>query len=384
VQQVETAARALITQSALQRPDQPALSASAVSDIVHVNRVEGLALGAGLGRRLGGGFSVAGNARYGLDDHQAKGGVSVDWEGTSRTGWRVFASHDFRNAGDVQERSTAVNSLAAQEFASDDTDPYDALDAGIGVTWRTGESVVVNFETSFERERPLAVHARPVTGQFSPALLADPLHGVRALVRLERSLTPWTGGTSLAATAELRGMSGVGLGREGDGTFDSGRLFATAEVSRPFGSFSARSWTALGFEHGNPNHSAIPVQDALYLGGPVSGAGYGYHQFMGTAVLSERLEIHMPVPFPRISLSRFGATPSQATLVPFAQMVAGNFACRSPLATPCGARGMIGAPSLGLGLMPFYEAMRFDVAHGFRGNTWTFTVDVSREFWSIL
>ena len=41
-------------------------------------------------------------------------------------------------------------------------------------------------------------------------------------------------------------------------------------------------------------------------------------------------------------------------------------------------------PSLGLGLLTFFDLVRFDVARGLRGGRWTFGVDVSRDFWSIL
>ncbi len=383
VQQVQTEARALVRETALARPERLVISAPGIWQFVQVNRVEGLALGTGLGTRFGGGYSIGGNGRYGLDDHQVKGTVALGWEGPSRSGWRVFGSHDFRDVGDVPERATAVNSIAAQEFGSDDTDPYDVLAAGIGLTWRKSESVVLNFETSFERDRPLGVHARPVTGQFLGTVPADPVEGLRGTARLERASTPWIAGSDLATVVELRGLSGVGESAPMEKGFTSMRLSGNAEVTRPFGSLTARSWTTVGFERGTERHE-IPVQDELYFGGPITGAGYRYHEFAGTAGISQRFELQLPVPFPRIPLSRFGSTPGNATLVPFLQMIAGSFACPEGRFAPCGGRGIIGAPSVGLGLMPFYQAIRIVVAHGFRGNVWTFNVDVSREFWRIL
>ena len=39
-------------------------------------------------------------------------------------GLELFGAREYRDVGDIAERSTAVNSFAAQEFGSDATDPY--------------------------------------------------------------------------------------------------------------------------------------------------------------------------------------------------------------------------------------------------------------------
>jgi len=40
--------------------------------------------------------------------------------------------------------------------------------------------------------------------------------------------------------------------------------------------------------------------------------------------------------------------------------------------------------SAGLGLLLLFDLVRLDVAHGFRDGRWTFSVDVSRDFWPVL
>jgi hypothetical protein len=41
-------------------------------------------------------------------------------------------------------------------------------------------------------------------------------------------------------------------------------------------------------------------------------------------------------------------------------------------------------PSVGVGLLTLFDLLRFDVAKGFRDGRWAFSVDVIRDFWSIL
>jgi hypothetical protein len=35
-------------------------------------------------------------------------------------------------------------------------------------------------------------------------------------------------------------------------------------------------------------------------------------------------------------------------------------------------------------MLTVFEVLRFDVARGLRGGRWTFSVDVGRDFWSVL
>jgi hypothetical protein len=101
----------------------------------------------------------------------------------------------------------------------------------------------------------------------------------------------------------------------------------------------------------------------------------------------------MPVPFPSFTLGRYGRVPGRGTLAPYAHValiddppgICSGFApsgfgpfpsCR----TPAGAY-----PSLGAAYILPFDLVRIDVARGVaRTGRWTFNIDVSREFWSIL
>ncbi|MFI5230817.1 MAG: hypothetical protein ACHQWU_17245, partial [Gemmatimonadales bacterium] len=119
VKRVQDEARALVRAQALSRAQHVTLSARNISDFVRYDRVEGLALGDGLSKQFGGGFTATVRGRYGFDDRNGKGSASLAWQSGSGVTVRAFGLRDFRDAGDVAERSGAINSLAAQEFGSD-------------------------------------------------------------------------------------------------------------------------------------------------------------------------------------------------------------------------------------------------------------------------
>jgi hypothetical protein len=75
-------------------------------------------------------------------------------------------------------------------------------------------------------------------------------------------------------------------------------------------------------------------------------------------------------------LGRFGGTPATATLAPYVS-----------IAWIDGADGRERSgwfPSVGLGTLALFDLLRLDVARGLRDGRWTFSVDLSRDFWSIL
>ena len=86
----------------------------------------------------------------------------------------------------------------------------------------------------------------------------------------------------------------------------------------------------------------------------------------------------MPAPFFSIPLGRYGRAPGSMTLAPFATAV---WVDRSPAFT-YPRQGWY--PSLGIGALTLFEVLRFDVARGLRSGRWTFSVDVARDFWSVL
>jgi hypothetical protein len=114
----------------------------------------------------------------------------------------------------------------------------------------------------------------------------------------------------------------------------------------------------------------VPIQDDVFLGGPITGPGYAFHQFIGRAGATEHVEWQFPIPAPRIALGRYGTTPSTMTLAPFAHVIY------------TADRGYY--PSAGVGLLALFNLVRFDVARGFRRGAWTFAFDLDRALWPVL
>jgi hypothetical protein len=390
VRRVQEEARALVRERALQRTRTLALSARGVSDFARVDRVEGLALGGGLTQGVGSGVSVGGRARYGIDDQNVKWQARLEWQNGSGVSIRAFGLRDFHELGEEPERSRAVNSIASQEFGSDYTDPF--LVEGGGLTFQrapAGEPTWT-IEAAIERPFTLAVHDIPVTGAF-PGLVSVPSSRYERLaIRRERPTSLWVWGTELRTLAEARALRANGdftnpcaLIAACPLTYTTLRASVVVDLERPFGSQRLVMHTIAGAVGGQKD--VIPSQELFYFGGPVSGPGYDFHQLVGRAGLSQRLEWRSPIPFFAVPLGRFGKIPASATLAPYAEFVGiagGRVTIQRDgqlLTTVPG-----GYMAVGAGLLSFFDLVRFDVSRGFRNGRWLFAFDVNPEFWSVL
>jgi hypothetical protein len=159
-----------------------------------------------------------------------------------------------------------------------------------------------------------------------------------------------------------------------------GRAFWSAEAERPFGAdqLDLRLTAATVVAKGGA--AATPPQDFVFLGGPLSGPGYGYHEFVAQTGGSTHIEWGVPIPFPAIDLGhRFGgASPHTAMLAPFFQIV---YVDRS---APFALSHEGWYPAVGVGLITFFDLLRIDVARGLRDGRWTLAVDTDRAWWGIL
>jgi hypothetical protein len=135
----------------------------------------------------------------------------------------------------------------------------------------------------------------------------------------------------------------------------------------------------------------LPPQLAVYFGGPITAPGYRFDEFAAQRGVAQRIEWRAKVPFPTMSLGRFGRVPSRATLAPYVHAVwvdhpayvAGISAPPTP-ATLVRSDRQGWYPAVGIGFEPLFGVLRFDVARGLRGGRWTFSVDAARIFWPVL
>ena len=372
VRRVQEEARALVRAQSLARPRKLMLSATNASDIIRFNRVEGLALGTGLDRRVGGGAVVAGAARYGFSDHAWKGRATIGFRGGDGATGSLFAERQYVDASDEQETSRARNSIAAQEFGSDYTDPYDVRAAGIALRFPV-RNLLFGLEGRYERHSPLAIHASPATGEFEPVIPAERLRERRVTLSLTRP-TSRTFGEWVAAWR----FSVAGLSYRGDaGTVSRAilRPSLTLDLEKALGGSRVVLHTlGAGSITGDP----VPAQHLVYIGGPTTGPGYDFHQFAGKAGFSQRVELRTHAPFFSIPLGRYGRVPGEITLAPYANTIW----ISRPAAFKQRDSGWF--PSIGLGVISIFDIVRIDVARGLRKGRWTFSIDAGRDFWSVM
>src|SRR5438445_321901 len=164
------------------------LGVRGVSDVVHANRVEGLAVGAGFVWRGGGeARELRALASYGMADDRAKGEVTV----TERRGRVTLEASAYRAVRDVADQpviAPVLNSFASQELGDDYGDYYLATGARLAYHRRLGTRGEWSATLSRDAVASLAVATTPATGSFRPN---PPLGGpsvdlVRVGVRRQR------------------------------------------------------------------------------------------------------------------------------------------------------------------------------------------------------
>ena len=380
VAKVQEEARALVRGQALARTRSTALSARSISDFVRVNRVEGLAVGAGITRRLGDGFAVTGRGRYGFSDEQGKGRAEISYRKASGARLIFAAWRDYASAGDVNERSLALNSIAAQEFGSDFTDLYHSKGISFSGQIPVMAALTASLQGALELQRSESVHATSAIGRYESTIRALSLRQRRLTLSLDRP----TGLGPLGFEIQMHGEASIiNFRGAGEGTYSTTPRFSLyADMERPFGRQRVVVQTLVARVGGR---NAPPVQDLIYFGGPVTGPGYEFHQFAARTGISQRFEIQTPAPFFSVPLGRYGKTPASVTVAPFVNAIWIDRAYAS--------RGIGGQfaderrgwhPSAGVGVLSLFDLMRLDVARGLRDGRWTFSVDVTRDLWRIL
>ena len=368
VARVQAQARELVREAALGRVRRGTVVAGRLSDLARVNRTEGLSLGGGARFRIGGAADAALSVRYGMADREAKGWLRLSWQHASGT-IRIGAFDELRDASDVTEVSGLRNSVGAQEFGADFTEMYRVRGFDLRLDRRIGRRDAAGLSLGVAREwaRAAPVAAIPARGEFRPALAVPGGGGWRSYAEFALSPISLLGGSITGgATAQVR--------RTGDGPGAATAVRGTVrlEYVRLAAGGRVVSQAFAGATNGNE------PQDWIRAGGPASAPGYAAHRFVSRGLMWQRLEYQVPVLFPAIPLGRWGRTPASATLAPLASVVVLEEKLEG------GARRVAGYPSVGAGLLVFFDLVRLDVARGLRDGRWKFGIDLTRDLWRIL
>lgn len=370
IRRVQAMALDLVGNAGLARDRVAALALPALSDLVSFDRYQGLSLGAGL--RVGRSPRISLTARYGLADSRWKGSVALVHDVAPGLSTGLALGMEYRDARDVPEASGVVNSLAAQEFATDYRELYEVhfAKARIDLAPREPEPShwSLRVAAGYEVHRPLRVMAEPARRRFRDALPALRGRGPALELEARRAAGAWAGGT-LAAITQLRAGT---LVPDSGAQISYLRLTLQASGRSHDGRFE---WEIFG---GSLLRGQMVPQLYLLAGGPVSAPGYDVRRFTSRTLATATASYAIPIPFWAIPLGRFGQSPRRASLAPFAHLVAA--AGQAPYGE--GASGIY--PALGLRVTGFFDLLRFAAARGLRDGRWTFSVDLARELWRIL
>lgn len=366
VAKLQSVARQLVAAHALARTQALALAGDSVSRFVHVDRVEGIAIGAGAAVQPVPYLTLRGGASYGFSDRDWTPQASIQigpGDGPSLT---LRAYRMLGNATMVPERSGLVNTFAAQEFGSDYTEPYSMRGGAAELTLPAVAGWLrPSLESAVEEQGQTTVHARPATGRYEPVAAVTPLREARATLHLDApsiGLGGFDGNASLAV-----GVAHDRIHSPGDLAETYATSLLTADGTRDY-----RTGTlALSLIAGAlGNARVLPQQAQFTLGGPVSAPGYDFAQLNGPRAGALHVEWRTGVPFVRVPLGAWGTAPGTATLAPFVHTA--------------WVDGEGWRPSVGVGVLTIFDLLRFDVARGLRDGRWSFYFDVNREFWRVL
>ncbi len=344
------------------------LGGASVSEFVHVDRAEGLALGVGGVLRSGDeATEFRGRAGAATATTLFTGGLALRIRRGAWT-WGLAGYRDVRDMGDAPVIARAVNSLLAQETGSDFGDYYLATGGEGGVTRALGGRTALALTAGVARIDSLPVRATWARGAYRrPAPQVAEGSWAYARLGLRRQASSFAMVREFTGRAELE-AAGLGAARYVRG-------YAEGRWQVPAGA----GWLVLRASAGAATRD-LPAHRAFVLGGRGTLVGEGFRALSGRQAAWLSADLRIPAGVPEIPLGSLAGTGRSATLVPFiAAGWTGGGVAGAPGAPARGVR-----PVVGLGLEWPHDLLRIDVGVSPRTGTVGVAVDVSRAFWDIL
>lgn len=342
------------------------LAGGSLSDLVHVNRVQGLTLGMGAvvglrGQRL----ELRPWVAYGTSDDRLLGGLAAR---LSRGGTRLTlgASRRIRDFSDLPVVAPVLNSILAQEGGRDYGDYALLHRIGLGLRHRASGRTTLGADLELEESRSVGVAASPANGRYRP----NPPLG-SGTYRIGRLLLERASG-GIAVRRDLQGRLTL---EGGEGATDY--LRATTEGRWLAG---LGPGTLLGRFYLGAGTGGLPPHRSFALGGRGTLVGEPYRAYGGRTAALAHLEWRLDVPAPSIGLGSFAATGRTATVAPF--LAAGYTDRPLPDLPWRGSDGL--RPVAGVAIEWLMRLIRMELGVGLRDGRVGVTVDVSREWWGIL
>ena len=252
------------------------LAAGSISDLVRVNRVQGLTLGFG---------GIAGLARtrvqfrptisYGTADHRLTGSLGASWS-TGATVLSLSGSRRVVDFSDLPVIAPLLNSVLSQEAGEDHGDYVLLHTVDLGLRRRLGGRTSVGLSLGVEESRSVGVAAAPASGSYrANPLLGSGTHRV-GRISLERA------SAGIAVRRDLQGRVGLEFG-VGPGDYlratASGRWLANLGWS----SLLARGYLGAGSDR-------LPPHRSFAIGGRGTLVGEPFRAYGGRDVALAHLE----------------------------------------------------------------------------------------------
>ena len=342
------------------------LATGSISDLVRVNRVQGLTLGfGGIVGLKGTRVELRPTISYGTADHRLGGSLTGGWS-MGATGLTLAASRRVVDFSDLPVIAPLLNSVLSQEAGQDHGD-YVLLNAvELGVRQRLSGRTSLGLSLVIEESQSVAAEASPASGSYrvNPPL-GSGTHRV-ARLRLERA----SGG--IAVRQDLQGMLSLELG---EGAGDYVRATASGRWLAGLGGSELLSRVYVG-----AGSDRLPPHRSFAIGGRGTLVGEPYRAYGGRSVALAHLEWRFEVPAPALNLGSFASTGRRMTLAPF---ISAGYAAQPLPGLPWSRSGGI-RPVAGLAVEWFMRLLRVEAGVGLRDGGLGVTVDINRDWWGLL
>jgi hypothetical protein len=350
--------------AALARVRAARLHAPRLSDLLRFDRVEGVALGAGVAFTAGP-VELTPAAGVGLATGRMTGGAVLRWR-AGPVALSAEATRRVRDFSDLPVISGALNSLTAEEGGADHGD-YLLLDrVGIGLDAAAGARWRLGFELAREVPHTLAIAVAPASGTFRP----NPAFGGPAenVARLGWTRTAGTDAAGSDIGGALRLEAGWGSARYGRAT-----LALAARTATGASALRLRLLAGAGTD-------SLPAWRGFAIGGRGTLAGEPYRGWGGREMALASLEWRVPVAVPALRLGSFATTGSGMTLAPYvAAGWAGGAQAGMPWVPSPGVR-----PVAGVAAEWLMGLVRVETGWSLRTGSFGVTLDVAPDWWDVL
>jgi len=342
------------------------LAAGSISDVVRVNRVEGLTIG------FGGNIGVKRTTlrlrpsiAYGTGGDRVTGSLAATWT-SGATQLNLGGSRRIADFSDLPVIAPVVNSLLSQEGGRDYGDYVLRHSVELGARQRLSGRTSIGLSLGVEESRSVGVAASPARGSYRP----NPALGSGTYRVARLSLERASGG--IAVRRDLQGRLALEAG-EGAGEYVRGTATGRWLMSLGGSELVTRVYVGVG-------STRLPAHRSFAIGGRGTLVGEPFRAFGGRTAALGHVEWRFEVPAPAVRLGSFASTGGRITVAPF---VAAGYTAGAIPGLPWDRTGGV-RPVAGLALEWFMRLIRVEAGVGLRDGAVGVTVDINRDWWGLL